>query len=42
MSSDHKAAPEDTGYYRYEIIGDNTHQTDIHCTKKSSGAGGCR
>ena len=27
MSTDEKAAPEDTGYYRYEIVGDSTLRT---------------
>ncbi|HDR2782800.1 TPA: DUF2235 domain-containing protein [Enterobacter sichuanensis] len=34
MGTNEKAAPEDTRYYRYEIIGDNTHRTSIHCTEK--------
>ncbi|KGT87613.1 type VI secretion protein [Erwinia typographi] len=34
MATDEKAVPDDTGYYRYEIVGDNTHRTSIHCTEK--------
>ncbi len=34
MITNEKADPCDTGYYRYEIIGDNTHRTSIHCTGK--------
>ncbi|TKV12957.1 DUF2235 domain-containing protein [Citrobacter sp. wls619] len=35
MSTDDKAAPEDSGYYQYEIIGDCTHKTSIHCSFKT-------
>nr|WP_159466050.1 DUF2235 domain-containing protein [Scandinavium goeteborgense] len=34
MATDEKAASADTGYYRYEIIGDNTHRTDVMCSNK--------
>ncbi|MBS1204639.1 MAG: hypothetical protein H6R25_1538 [Proteobacteria bacterium] len=34
MSSDEKAAQEYTSYHRYEIIGDNTHYTDVLCSEK--------
>lgn len=34
MATDGKDVLGDTGYYRYEIIGNNTHRTSIHCTEK--------
>lgn len=34
MSTDEKSASEDTGYYRYEVIGDCTHKTSIHNSVK--------
>ncbi|UJD91925.1 DUF2235 domain-containing protein (plasmid) [Rahnella aquatilis] len=34
MAKDEKTAPGDTGYHRYEIIGDNTHRTDVLCSEK--------
>lgn len=34
MATDGKDRLGDTGYYRYEIIGNNTHRTSIHCTEK--------
>lgn len=34
MTTDEKAVPGATGYFRYEIIGDSTHWTDIHCSEK--------
>lgn len=35
MSTSEKAAPEDTCYYRYEVIGDSTHRTSIHNSFKT-------
>lgn len=35
MGADGKAAPEVTGYYLYEVIGDNTYQTSIHNSFKT-------
>ncbi|EOZ9392487.1 DUF2235 domain-containing protein, partial [Enterobacter cancerogenus] len=35
MGTDEKAAPEGTCYYRYEVIGDSTHRTDIHNSFKT-------
>lgn len=35
MSTDEKAAPEDSCYYRYEVIGDSTHRTSIHNSCKT-------
>ena len=35
MVSDKTDPPESEGYYRYEIIGDNTHKTSIHCSFKT-------
>lgn len=35
MNTYDKAAPEDTGYYQYEIIGDSTHKTGINCSFKT-------
>ncbi|WP_082203829.1 DUF2931 family protein [Winslowiella iniecta] len=34
MVEDEKDAPGNIGYYRYEIIGDNSHRTNIHGTGK--------
>nr|WP_318381663.1 hypothetical protein [uncultured Enterobacter sp.] len=34
MITDEKNASDDTGYYRYEIVGDNTHRTDAQGTVK--------
>lgn len=34
MDKNKKAGQKDTGYYRYEIIGDNTHYTDVLCSEK--------
>lgn len=35
MSTDEKAAPEDTCYYRYEVIGDSTLRTSAIGTVKT-------
>ena len=35
MNTDEKAAPEDTGYYRYEVIGDCTLRTSATGTVKT-------
>lgn len=35
MVSEKADPPASKGYYRYEIIGDNTHKTSIHCSFKT-------
>ncbi|EQA1624978.1 hypothetical protein V5K00_RS23160 [Enterobacter asburiae] len=35
MDGDEKDVPGDTGYYRYEVIGDSTHRTSIHNSFKT-------
>ena len=34
MGTGEKNVPPDTGYHRYEIIGDNMHYTDVLCSEK--------
>ena len=35
MTEDEKDVPSDTGYYRYQIVGDSTHRTNIFGTVKT-------
>ncbi|WP_305790490.1 hypothetical protein [Pantoea sp. 1.19] len=34
MTESEKDVSDETGYYRYEVVGDNTHRTDIHGSVK--------